>query len=363
MIIDKNPNHQFQISLTYSAAVSMIASLHVMANPQHHPVTSAFVMRKYRSLPDDLREEIDYFARHYSEWSFISDVMMELAGKWYTERLSFQESIRLMNEMPDEEFAYIFLGLSAFDYDIETLRKWMADPDSMTDEELGIQKLFLTVEDAVACVRDVPAMKARVTRVLERYWDESFSTEWTDIEAYFESVLHDEEVKLQSVEFLDYLKGLHPDLMIDAKEIVFHKDPDFSIAMEKVRRIIIALTVFNAPHLNGNIVRDTVFIMRNLNFHAVKLNEPIPPQVSGIMYAACDDTRMRIIKMLWNSDATTKEMADVLLLSPSTISTHLKVLKDADLVDTTKVKKFVYYQLKKQNLRALQANLIQYLDY
>lgn len=363
MIIDKYTDNQFSIDFTYSAAVNMLGSLHIMANPDHHPETTGFIRRKREALPEELRERIDAFGRDYSEWAFVSDIMMKISAKDCGRRLAFDESLEKMFEMDQEEFAYVFLGLPAFDYDHGLLRGWMNDPATLTEESFGIQKLFIGVEKAKAFLEDIDGMRKNVADMLRCYWDCCFEKEWRDIAEYFDSVIYKESVKLQQSSYLSYLSELHEDLSVNDGEIVFHKDPDFSIDISKVRRVIINLSVFNSPHLNGNIEGDTVYIIENLRLHAVRLNDPIAGDLFGVIYAASDKTRLKIIKMLWNSNCTTKEIAEVLGLSSSTVSMHLKILKENDLVETTKVKKYVFYGLKKHRVTEMQDKLIEYFDY
>lgn len=49
------------------------------------------------------------------------------------------------------------------------------------------------------------------------------------------------------------------------------------------------------------------------------------------------------MKYLANQPSTTQALGQILMMSDSTISHHLKLLKDASLVTTTKKGKFVLY--------------------
>ena len=363
MIIDKNNPAQFKIFFFYSPANELVSSLSVMADMPRHIQTRDWARKKYEALPVPLREEIDFFSRNYADWLFITDILLTIGERAYPQELTVEETIEQMMGMDDEEFAYIFLGLSAFEYDIDELRKWMADPDCVTEEALGVQANFLTPDNVRAFLRDIDGMKERLKKVLLDYWHECFSAEWPPIEKYFRSVVRKEELALKNGSYISYLKNLHPDLSVDDEMIVFHKSPDYCVPLKKIRRLVIILSVFTSPDLRGNCVGDTMDIAKNLNFHSVKLQEPIPARITDILYAANDSTRLKIMKILWNSDATTKEIAEVLELAPSTISLHLKILKEAGLVETNKVKKFVYYKLKKENMLKLQENMTEYFSY
>lgn len=363
MIADKNKTGQLKISFLYSPAQELVISLNVMSEPTHHLKTRDWARKKYEGLSEPLRREIDFFGNNYADWLFIIDVISTIAERAYPDRLTVQEAAERMMEMDDYEFSYIFLGLSAFDYEPDLLRKWMADPESVTEEELGVQTAFLTRDSVVAFLQDIEGMKKRIKWTMLQYWQECFEKEWPPIEKYFDSVVRKEELRLQNSDYVGYLESLHPDLHVEDDVVVFHKTPDYYVPLKKIRRLMIILSVFTDPHLSGNCVGDTLDIAKNLNFHSVKMQEPVPSDVSDVIYAANDATRLKIMKMLWNSDATTKELAEVLELSASTVSLHLKILKEADLVETNKIKKFVYYKLKKENFYTLQENLIDYFAY
>ena len=268
-----------------------------------------------------------------------------------------------MISMDNREFAELFLGLTAFDYEADVLQNWIDDPETVSEESLGVQRQFLTVESVKFFLRDISAMKRRVKWAIQRYWDECFKKEWPALETYFEGVARKEELSLQDGSYAEYIENLHPDLQVKDDMIIFNKEPSYKVPIKQIRKLVIVLSVFTSPHLSGNFVGDRLDIAKNLNFHSVKIQEDIPSDMYRVLYAAGDPTRLKIMKILWNSDATTSEMAEILELSPSTVSLHLKILKDSNLVESNKIKKFVYYKLKKEPFLSLQENLIHYLQY
>jgi DNA-binding transcriptional ArsR family regulator len=304
-----------------------------------------------------------YFGNHYANFSFIMDVMISLTIDAFPVQLSVDGALERLQNMDDEEFAYIFLGLSAFDYDRSMLRDWIENPDTLTEETLGVQRQFLSRDDVRFFLRDIGGMKNRLSRLISSYWETCFAAEWPTLETYFEQVVKKEELILQRSSYLQYIDGLHEDLLVKDGKIVFHKNPDYEVAIDRLDRLVILLSVFNAPHLSGNLVGRSMDVVKNLNFHSAKLQGTVQSDIRNIIFAASDETRLRIMKILWNSDATTKEIAEVLELSPSTISIHLKILKEADLVETNKIKKYVYYRLKKDAFYTLQDGLLRYFEY
>lgn len=363
MLMGKNSNVNIKVFFTYSAIQEMTISLHVMANPSHHLYTKEWAINKFQSLPSDLQNDIRFFSENYADWSFIIDVVNNIIAKEYPRKMSVEEVLDEMMTMDDVLFSQLFLGLTAFDYDEDLPARWLRDPDSVTEEELGSQACFLTVETVKAFLRDIGGTKIRLKRTLKRYWEECFREEWKSIEPYLEAVERREEIRIQDENYIEYIKSLHSDLVVTDDEIIFRKDPPYSVLIRKIKKLVIILSVFTTPHLSGNIVGDTLDISKNLNFHSVKVSEELPPELHSVLYACSDTTRLKIIKILWNSDATTTDIADVLELSPSTVSIHLKVLRDANLVETNKIKKYVHYSLKKEPFLNLQERMNGYFSY
>ena len=69
--------------------------------------------------------------------------------------------------------------------------------------------------------------------------------------------------------------------------------------------------------------------------------------------ALADDTRVRLLAALRERELCVCELCDALVLTQSTLSTHLQVIRDANLVQTRKEGKWVYYALNTDAKRLL----------
>ena len=61
-------------------------------------------------------------------------------------------------------------------------------------------------------------------------------------------------------------------------------------------------------------------------------------------------TRYRIIQILSQKSLCTSDLADLLNKTAPTISKHLKILRDLDIVRYSTVNKNVFYRLKKEKI-------------
>ncbi len=63
------------------------------------------------------------------------------------------------------------------------------------------------------------------------------------------------------------------------------------------------------------------------------------------MKAMSDPTRRQILKLLKSKTLTAGEIGENFNSSGATISHHLSILKEADLINDTKKGKYIYYEL------------------
>lgn len=73
---------------------------------------------------------------------------------------------------------------------------------------------------------------------------------------------------------------------------------------------------------------------------------------SKLFKAFGDRSRLRIVALLASNELTVNEIAKEVGLSQPTVSRHLSVLKDANLVEDRRDKQRIYYSLKKDSVQA-----------
>lgn len=68
-----------------------------------------------------------------------------------------------------------------------------------------------------------------------------------------------------------------------------------------------------------------------------------------LMKSLSDEIRLRIINLLFYTDLYVCEIVDILNLPQSTVSRHLSVMKNADIIVDTKVGSWVKYSIVNNN--------------
>ena len=86
------------------------------------------------------------------------------------------------------------------------------------------------------------------------------------------------------------------------------------------------------------------------------MREPI-----AFAHALADETRWRIVHLVFDEALCVCELADVLKLPQSTLSSHLKVIQKAGIFDCERQGKWLFYRVKKE-FRGLLKALFKHFD-
>lgn len=86
-----------------------------------------------------------------------------------------------------------------------------------------------------------------------------------------------------------------------------------------------------------------------------------PESLSRLLRALGDETRMKILKLILESRHCTRDLAVELELSEPTISKHVKILKEADLISSEREGNYIYYSLRLERIAELQMKVLDFL--
>lgn len=82
-------------------------------------------------------------------------------------------------------------------------------------------------------------------------------------------------------------------------------------------------------------------------------------KVALLFHALSDTTRLELMRQLKDGEKCVCELTDVLQAAQSRLSFHLKVLKDADLLQDRRVGRWKYYSVNKEGLNELKDILVE----
>lgn len=81
----------------------------------------------------------------------------------------------------------------------------------------------------------------------------------------------------------------------------------------------------------------------------------------NITKALSDENRIRALMMLQSGEMCVCNIIEMLDLAPSTVSKHMSILKQADLVETRRDGKWTYYRLSDVDSNPAATEIIQWL--
>ena len=84
-------------------------------------------------------------------------------------------------------------------------------------------------------------------------------------------------------------------------------------------------------------------------------------KVLTIAKALSDENRVRALMMLKNGEMCVCRIIEMLQLAPSTVSKHMSILKQTDLVATRRTGKWTYYRLPEGATCSAEAEIVSWL--
>jgi DNA-binding transcriptional ArsR family regulator len=201
--------------------------------------------------------------------------------------------------------------------------------------------------------------------MFERYWEAVFAEEWERLLPRIEAEVTAGARALVTAGAPGLVAELLPEGRWDAERnaIVIAKDWDGSCDIAERGGLLFVPTVYGWP----NVLVDVTAPWPAAVFFPLRdLRTPEVPHASDAevvegFRALGDETRLQIARLVAEDPRSTKELAELLSLSDSAISRHLKILEAAGLVSGRRDGYFVLYRLEPERLdilgRALRGTL------
>lgn len=92
-------------------------------------------------------------------------------------------------------------------------------------------------------------------------------------------------------------------------------------------------------------------------FPSITMSEDLE-RASNFFKSLADETRLKVISLLWLEDLCMCEIVEALNSASSTISHHLRIMEKGGVIQSRKVGKFTIYRLKKEKLE----NIIPFIN-
>lgn len=367
-MIDKNsqigsdsPKLRFICNPGYEA----VQSLYVMNDPGHHEDCLQWAEQTWSELSPSLKKEIKRLLAGSKGWSILCDFWTISPGMdlpWNCTSDQFKQNLNAIRNMNEPDFSIMYLGLTTEDVEPERILEWFGHPEVITPQEWDFLLRIMSRKQVEYYLTHMDEAKSRFVWVMWTYWQEYFQYVWPKIATYINIESETIIEKWEGSDLTKYMRKVHKDVITDDDYFLFLKDPDYGIQLKDVSEARMMLSVFSAPHLMANTIGTLLTGSHDIRFRYSVIKDEMAQSSRLCINALNDKTRCRIIKYIWEEFHTTQEIAQMIGISDGGVSLHLKLLKKAGLVDVKRIKKRVFYRIRKDVLRNAWNEIERYME-
>ncbi|MCH4164066.1 MAG: DUF5937 family protein [Lentilactobacillus diolivorans] len=326
-----------RIQFVYSPLNELFRSLHVLLNPRHHGMNIEWALEAKQQLSNDFFNDLHYFSLIYE-----LGVPPILFNNFERITTNLDAEVKQLKEYLNKTDAKVILT---------SLQKVAADRENQFIPSLarGLEWQGYQPEDSGNLLTDLTNRPDEVYRHLftfiSKYRERVFDQTWKDksLESFLLNEIKQQSEYLRLHGFVSLIDHLQVDrIHWQQNQLVVTKPFSETIDLTDRDAVLLLPSYFIWPHLFVDHFQHGVVI----NYDALnKLKAKISPdRMAKIFNALSDSVRLKIMKYLSDQPYTTQALGQILIMSDSTVSHHLKLLKEARLVTTIKQGKFVLYK-------------------
>jgi len=350
-----------KIAFHYSPLVEMLISLHVLHDPERQGVLLPWMVRFREKVSPDLMRELRYFGDHYCRWIDVAaDVLriegaQDLAVSIFIERLAaLAPSVfvrRLLGGRLEPSLIQQVLDGQASIADLD-----LAGESGGPGGRQALEELFA----------NVPGVRARFATLLDGYWTACFREEFYWIELLLIRSIREAAIELDREDPGSFLVRLSRGALgVEGEAPALSPAagaPPPGWMADEFDRIYLLPSVFLYPENlvvggSGRIMASYP-ISPGVYLRRETLNPP--ENLSLLLKVLADDTRLKILKLTAERRRFAQELATELDLAEPTVSRHLKLLREAELIAGEKEGNYIYYSLRLERVADLQTRLLDF---
>ncbi len=346
--------------------VEAVISLHALGDPNHHHDSSAILDKINSLISLELHEQIIYFNTNYANFYTVISMAKHLVSNQplFIEDYEqiFGQRLAQLAALNDAEFIYLFVHISNTGPSKEQVLNWLLNVGSLENSDFSIIEGFFNIEIIKSILKDINGFRRQLISLLNNYWQMIFKHIWPNIAKSTEQIAQSLSLYGLSTDAIVFLSGIHHDLNYKDGILIARQHGLLNISLNEVKNINIFFSVFSSPHLLLDADEECFNICYNIDISYLNLFQSLNSTTLDGLKALGEDNRLRILKIIWDQSVTTKNLAKMLSLSQSTVSIHLKILKQAKLVEHITVKKNVFYKANHKQVQKIWHEMNSYLN-
>jgi DNA-binding transcriptional ArsR family regulator len=343
------PDAVERISFTYSPLFEAVLSLHVLAEPKHHPLQHGYV-RAMRKLSPALKREITAHAFLYR--GTIADCFLPTDAPQYAD---FETELQRLRTLPVNVLAYE-LSRPLYDWGGKRPRRARLDDEEVRRTIVGGARVLGRGGERVArtLLEDPRSVAESASRLLEAYWEAAFAQEWERVEPLLAAAVEEAGRDIARIGLYPFLRTLAPQLRIDGLAAEFGIDVphDHVVDVSTRRRLALVPSWFVWPHVLVNCDEPWPLSLA-YGAPAVRgeARRRLPPEeLRGLLSSLADGTRLTALRLIAERPRSTQELAPLVGLTEAGLSKHLRVMHEAGVLNRRREGYYVLYSLVPQRL-------------
>jgi ArsR family transcriptional regulator len=338
------------IAFRTSSVYEMMLSLGALHSPS--PRHESWSQQLRARLPRDLLLDVDFLYSRFENGVLI----MELATD-YPDHLDVPGFLTYLEQMSTPRFLFYALGR-------------LAPPDEMGKLEPTMESLLSLIPIAFpqGCpktesrfrIGEFPQLlaqpeeyKNRMLRLWRRYWETYFAEEVKHYISLWEESIGEKSRALASQDALEFVKTLS-----DHHQLPEQVPPGYS-----TREILLVPSYFaRRPLIYFGYGSITVIYDCQLTEQRRQQLEILEHGILAVAKALGDKTRLQLLRlMVQDPHLYGRELSKLCHVSQPSISRHLRILKEAGLLEERPLGNHITYQVLRERIEELAPQLITYL--
>lgn len=353
----------YKVDVIIDPLVEELACLHVLKQEEQDEDWGPWIKDMRETMGEALWQELDELYRRYYELHFLMDTASYSALKQsagYGERSIFDAMAGFIS-LPDEEFILYMLGLEVVPE--EEHAGLLADADKAVARMEGLYGPIMERSVMEEIIADPSGVRQRCQRFLETFWSCYFHSQWEGISTYMHRIARQERAQLEMTDVGVLLaQDVDNITRVDGDSYIFGDQSEFPVRLSKLTNVHLFLSSYVGERLWYNIIGTELTLYLHVPYQWEE-NLPDPEeQTMTALKGLGDQQRMKILRLLWQREATTQQLAQILNLAESTVSAHLKMLKASGLVQSMRQKKNVIYIADRKRIETILEQIHKYLD-
>lgn len=348
MLITNGPENVpalHNVEIKYSPVVEIASSLHVLTDPARHQAHERWARETLANMTESMRSEFSYLSEKTSQWGFVMDLISYIEQHDID---SVESSLAHLGSIDRVEFVYgLYSGLLSK----KTIRDLFADPTRDLGQEAEILGYFTSIDSIRDLIANEASFRKRLVGFLIEYWDRIFSETWNRIGLAEISITSKERSMLASMGAEAYLAACHPQIAIDETTIRVKDRIGLSYEKKDVDAVDVLISAYTNPNLMINCIDGKLTIYKGINLPGRSALE-VPDELTRFLKSIGRPMKLKILSELNESPKTTKELAELFDVAPSSISEHLRSMREAELIYPQRIQNAVYYCFLHENYKA-----------